>query len=321
MIHKNPEFFILTVESKSANQKITCPECGNDSNIVNDDTRGEIICGDCGIVINDKLIDQGPEWRAFNTMERDKRSRVGSPISYTIHDKGLSTMIDWHDKDIYGKKLPPKTRAQVYRMRKWQIRTRVHSSIARNLAQAMTELDRLSSQLDIPKGVKETSAVMYRRAIERRLIRGRSIEAMVAAAVYAACRLRKVPRTLDELVKYTRVNKKDLGRAYRLMIQRLGIQIPTSNAKDFISRFCADLELSGRVQKKACELIDQACDKAITAGKDPTGLAAAAIYITGILEGERRTQRRIAEVAHVTEVTIRNRYKELIKKLRIFVEV
>jgi len=311
----------LTVESRSVNQKIECPECGNDTNIVNDDTRGEIICGNCGIVISEKIIDQGPEWRAFNTLERDKRSRVGSPISYTIHDKGLSTMIDWHDKDIYGKKLPPKTRAQVYRMRKWQIRTRVHSSIARNLAQAMTELDRLSSQLDIPKGVKETSAVMYRRAIERRLIRGRSIEAMIAAAVYAACRLRKVPRTLDELVKYTRVNKKDLGRAYRLMIQRLGIQIPTSNAKDFISRFCADLELSGRVQKKACELIDQASAKAITAGKDPTGLAAAAIYITGILEGERRTQRRIAEVAHVTEVTIRNRYKELIKKLRIFVEV
>ncbi len=311
----------MTIDSNSVLSKIACPECGNDSNIVNDDTRGEVICGNCGIVISEKIIDQGPEWRAFNTLERDKRSRVGSPISYTIHDKGLSTMIDWHDKDIYGKKLPPKTRAQVYRMRKWQIRTRVHSSIARNLAQAMTELDRLSSQLDIPKGVKETSAVMYRRAIERRLIRGRSIEAMIAAAVYAACRLRKVPRTLDELVKYTRVNKKDLGRAYRLMIQRLGVQIPTSNAKDFISRFCADLELSGRVQKKACELIDQASAKAITAGKDPTGLAAAAIYITGILEGERRTQRRIAEVAHVTEVTIRNRYKELIKKLRIFVEV
>ena len=311
----------MTIDSNSVLSKIVCPECDNDSNIVNDDTRGEIICGNCGIVISEKIIDQGPEWRAFNTLERDKRSRVGSPISYTIHDKGLSTMIDWHDKDIYGKKLPPKTRAQVYRMRKWQIRTRVHSSIARNLAQAMTELDRLSSQLDIPKGVKETSAVMYRRAIERRLIRGRSIEAMIAAAVYAACRLRKVPRTLDELVKYTRVNKKDLGRAYRLMIQRLGIQIPTSNAKDFISRFCADLELSGRVQKKACELIDQATAKAITAGKDPTGLAAASIYITGILEGERRTQRRIAEVAHVTEVTIRNRYKELIKKLRIFVEV
>ena len=311
----------MTIDSNSVLSKIVCPECDNDSNIVNDDTRGEIICGNCGIVISEKVIDQGPEWRAFNTLERDKRSRVGSPISYTIHDKGLSTMIDWHDKDIYGKKLPPKTRAQVYRMRKWQIRTRVHSSIARNLAQAMTELDRLSSQLDIPKGVKETSAVMYRRAIERRLIRGRSIEAMIAAAVYAACRLRKVPRTLDELVKYTRVNKKDLGRAYRLMIQRLGIQIPTSNAKDFISRFCADLELSGRVQKKACELIDQATAKAITAGKDPTGLAAASIYITGILEGERRTQRRIAEVAHVTEVTIRNRYKELIKKLRIFVEV
>ncbi|MHA1144364.1 MAG: transcription initiation factor IIB [Candidatus Helarchaeota archaeon] len=305
----------------SNNERIVCPECGNDTDIVNDVNRGEIICGNCGIVIDQRVIDQGPEWRAFTSDERDKRSRVGSPTSYTIHDKGLSTMIDWHDKDIYGKKLPPKTRAAVYRMRKWQIRTRVHSSIARNLAQAMAELDRLSSQLGIPKGVKETSAVMYRRAIERRLIRGRSIEAMVAASVYAACRIRKVPRTLDELAKFTRVSKKELGRSYRLMIQKLGISIPTANAKDFISRFGADLELSGRIQKKACELIDLATQKGITAGKDPTGLAAAAIYIVGILEGERRTQRKIAEVAHVTEVTIRNRYKELIKKLRISVEV
>ena len=298
----------------------TCPECGNEEVHV-DRSRGEVICAACGIVISDRIIDQGPEWRAFTSDERDKRARVGSPTSYTIHDKGLSTMIDWHDKDIYGKKLPPKTRAQVYRMRKWQIRTRVHSSIARNLAQAMAELDRLSSQLGIPKGVKETSAVMYRRAIERRLIRGRSIEAMVAAAVYASCRIRKVPRTLDELAKYTRINKKELGRSYRLMIQKLGINIPTANAKDFISRFGADLSLSGRIQKKACELLDLATEKGITAGKDPTGLAAASIYIVGILEGERRTQRKIAEVAHVTEVTIRNRYKELIKKLRISVEV
>lgn len=307
-------------DSENGSSPNICPECGNDDVHI-DHSRGEVICSACGIVINDRIIDQGPEWRAFTSDERDKRARVGSPTSYTIHDKGLSTMIDWHDKDIYGKKLPPKTRAQVYRMRKWQIRTRVHSSIARNLAQAMAELDRLSSQLGIPKGVKETSAVMYRRAIERRLIRGRSIEAMVAAAVYASCRIRKVPRTLDELAKYTRINKKELGRSYRLMIQKLGINIPTANAKDFISRFGADLNLSGRIQKKACELLDLASEKGITAGKDPTGLAAAAIYIVGILEGERRTQRKIAEVAHVTEVTIRNRYKELIKKLRISVEV
>lgn len=297
-----------------------CGECGS-SNIHTDYTRGETICSNCGIVISFRNIDQGPEWRAFTSEERNKRSRVGSPSTFTVHDKGLSTMIDWHDKDAYGKKLTPKRRAQIYRLRKWQIRTRVHSSMDRNLAFAMSELDRLSSQLGIPRGVKETAAVLYRRAIERKLIRGRSIEAMIAAAVYAACRERKVPRTLDEIARYSRINRKELGRCYRLLLRELEIIIPQASPIDFIPRFGSELTLSGITQRKAAELVKIAREKGITAGKDPTGLAAAAIYISAIIEGERRTQREIAEVAHVTEVTVRNRYKELVKELNIRVEV
>ncbi|MFX1294729.1 MAG: transcription initiation factor IIB [Promethearchaeota archaeon] len=298
----------------------TCPECGS-KNIIRDNTRGETICENCGLVISAKNIDQGPEWRAFTNEERNKRSRVGSPSTITVHDKGLSTMIDWHDKDAYGKKLTPKRRAQIYRLRKWQIRTRVHSSMDRNLAFAMSELDRLSSQLGIPRGVKENAAVLYRRAIEKKLIRGRSIEAMIAAAVYAACRERKVPRTLDEIAKHSRVSRKELGRCYRLILRELEIIIPMASPVDFIPRFSTELILSGRTQRKAAEIVTLARDKGITAGKDPTGLAAAAIYISAILEGERRTQREIAEVAHVTEVTVRNRYKELVKELSIRVEI
>ncbi len=297
-----------------------CSACGS-LNILQDFTRGEEICRDCGLVISTRNIDQGPEWRAFTNEEHNKRSRVGSPSTFTVHDKGLSTMIDWHDKDAYGKKLTPKRRAQIYRLRKWQIRTRVHSSMDRNLAFAMSELDRLSSQIGIPRGVKETAAVLYRRAIERKLIRGRSIEAMIAAAVYAACRERKVPRTLDEIARHSRVNRKELGRCYRLILRELEIIIPQSNPTDFIPRFGTELTLSGRTQRKAAEIVALARDKGITAGKDPTGLAAAAIYISAILEGERRTQREIAEVAHVTEVTVRNRYKELVKELNLRVEV
>jgi len=307
-------------ETGTDNDTETCSECGS-SDIHVDYTRGETICSNCGIVISARNIDQGPEWRAFTNEERNKRSRVGSPSTFTVHDKGLSTMIDWHDKDAYGKKLTPKRRAQIYRLRKWQIRTRVHSSMDRNLAFAMSELDRLSSQLGIPRGVKETAAVLYRRAIEKKLIRGRSIEAMIAAAVYAACRERKVPRTLDEIARHSRVNRKELGRCYRLILRELDIIIPQSSPIDFIPRFGTELVLSGRTQRKAAEIVTLARDKGITAGKDPTGLAAAAIYISAILEGERRTQREIAEVAHVTEVTVRNRYKELVKELNIRVEV
>ncbi|TFF88450.1 MAG: transcription initiation factor IIB, partial [Promethearchaeota archaeon] len=269
----------------------------------------------------EKEIDQGPEWRAFNTEEKDKRARTGAPTSYTIHDKGLSTIIDWHDKDSYGRKISPKRRAQIYRLRKWQIRTRVHSSSARNLVIAMSELDRLASQLGIPRGVKESAAVIYRRAIEQKIIRGRSIEAMIAAAIYAACRLRKVPRTLDEICQYTRIKRKELGRSYRLIIGRLGVRMPVASPIDYLSRFGEELNISSRTQKRAAELLELAKEKALTAGKDPTGLAAAAIYIVAIQEGERRTQREIAKIAHVTEVTVRNRYKELVKKLHLRVDV
>jgi transcription initiation factor TFIIB len=306
-------------EAEDSEQE-TCTECGS-KDITVDYTRGETICSNCGIVLTSRNIDSGPEWRAFTSEERNKRSRVGSPSTFTVHDKGLSTMIDWHDKDSFGKKLTPKRRAQIYRLRKWQIRTRVHSSMDRNLAFAMSELDRLSSQLGIPRGVKETAAVLYRRAIEKKLIRGRSIEAMIAAAVYAACRERKVPRTLDEIARHSRVNRKELGRCYRLILRELEIIIPMASPVDFIPRFGTELILSGTTQRKAAEIVKMAREKGITAGKDPTGLAAAAIYISAILEGERRTQREIAEVAHVTEVTVRNRYKELVKELNLRVEV
>lgn len=300
--------------------QIACPECGS-TEIISDSTRGERICTNCGAVIDEHIIDEGPEWRAFTSEERNKRSRVGSPTSFAVHDKGLATQIGWEDRDVYGKKLSPRRRAQIYRLRKWQIRTRVHSSMDRNLAYAMSELDRLSSQIGIPRTVKETAAVIYRKAIERHLIRGRSIEAMIAAAVYAAARIRRVPRTLDEIAKNSRISKKELGRCYRLIIRELQIRIPLANPNDYIIRFSAELRLSGHTAQRAIEIIDQAKENGLTAGKDPTGLAAASIYIAGIIEGERRTQREIAETATVTEVTVRNRYKELVRRLGIEITV
>lgn len=282
-----------------------------------DASRGERICGNCGLVLEEKSIDQGPEWRAFSSVEEKNRSRTGSPTTLTVHDKGLSTMIDWRDRDAHGNKLDPSIRAKIYRIRKWQARTRVHSSIDRNLSHAMSELDRLASQLAIPRGIKEASAMVYRKAIDKKLIRGRSIEAMVGAAVYASCRMRKIPRTLDEIGRHSRIKKKELGRCYRLILRELDIKIPLPSPIDFITRFGAELHISGIAQRKAIEFLEKAKKGGITVGKDPTGLAAAALYIATLKEGERRTQREIAEIAHVTEVTVRNRYKELAGFLEI----
>lgn len=297
-----------------------CPECGS-NNIVHDTQRGELVCWNCGLVIEEHIIDQGPEWRAYESKEINKKARTGNPAHLMIHDKGLSTVIDWHDQDIFGKKITPKRRAQVYRMRHWQIRSRVHSSLARNLSKAMGELDRLASQLELPRNIKERAALIYRRAIKGQYIKGKKIGATVAASIYAACRIKKVPRTLEEITKYARVNKKELARNYRFLVESLNLKIPSMNAIDYIPRFGEELHLSPHVQQEACRIIEMAQKKELTIGRDPKGLAAAAIYITGILEGERRTQRDISKISHITEVTIRNRYKEIVRALNLKIDI
>ncbi|MHA1268274.1 MAG: transcription initiation factor IIB [Candidatus Helarchaeota archaeon] len=296
-----------------------CPECKS-TELIRDTRRGETICSNCGLVVLEKEIDLGPEWRSFDS-EQEKRRRTGAPTTYTVHDKGLSTVISWDNKDSYGNKISAKMKAQIFRLRKWQTRTRIHSSIDRNLAIAMAELDRLSSQLGIPRGIKESTAVLYRRATEERLIRGQSIEAMIAAALYCACRIRHVPRTLEEIAGRSYVFKKEIGRCYRLLVKKLGLKIPLASPSEYITRFTNELNLSGNTLRRANEIIQRARECGLTVGKDPTGLAASSIYISSILEGERRTQREIAEVAHVTEVTVRNRYKELVRELGINIEI
>ncbi len=293
-----------------------CPECGSEK-LINDHERGEIVCGDCGLVIDDSIMDMGPEWRAFDSEQRDKRTRVGAPMTYTIHDKGLSTMIDWRNKDIYGRDIPARNRAQWYRLRKWQRKIRISGATERNLAFALSELDRDSSRLGLPRRMREAASVVYRHAVENKLIRGRSIEGVVAASLYAACRKCKVPRTLDEIAEVSRVGKKEVGRTYRFLTRELNIKLPPTSPVDYVPRFASELNLSGEVQSKAIDIIGKAMDKGLTSGKGPTGVAAAALYIASVLLGERKTQRDVAEVAGVTEVTIRNRYKEISEEIEM----
>ncbi|MEE8181923.1 MAG: transcription initiation factor IIB [Candidatus Thorarchaeota archaeon] len=295
----------------------TCSECGG-TEVVQDLEKGERICAACGLVISDHRIDTGPEWRAFTADEKDARSRTGAPTNYAIHDKGLSTMIDWRDHDSQGKRFTAKKRSEIYRLRKWQIRTRVHSSVDRNLAQAMSELDRLASQLGLTRSIKELAALLYRKLIIRRLARSRSIDAMVGASIYAACRLRSAPRSLEEISRHSRVTKKKIGQHYRLLVEKLGLRMPISQPANYVPRFITQLGLPGKVQRKVLEILEDAKkQRSLITGRDPRGLAAAAIYIASILEDSRVTQRDIAMAAGVTEVTVRNRYKELVKRLNI----
>ncbi|MCK5593230.1 transcription initiation factor IIB, partial [Candidatus Bathyarchaeota archaeon] len=295
-----------------ARQRLTdkCQECGS-LNLIHDYDSGETICGDCGLVLREQTMDKGPEWRAFTREEKASRSRVGVPMSYSVHDKGLSTAIGRIDRDAFGRKLPLATRLQMWRLRKWQIRSRVHSSVDRNLAQAMAELDRLADKVYLPASVKEKAAVTYRKALDKGLVRGRSIAAIAAASLYAACRTTSTPRTLREISEASLVDKKDVARCYRLLLRELDIKMPIANPLTYISKIAERTGISGPTQGDAIKILRDARRLRASAGKDPMGLAAAALYIACLMNNEKKTQKDIAEAAGVTEVTVRNRYKTL----------
>ena len=297
----------------------TCPEC-HSAEIISDVKRGEIACIHCGLILDSNIIDPRAEWRAFNLQDFTRKSRTGSPISMTLHDKGLSTMIDWRDRDAFGKKLSPARRTQAYRLRKWQIRMRVHSSLDRNLAFAMSELDRLCSQMILSNSVKESAALLYRQTVKRNLIRGRSIESMLGASIYASCRIHKIPRTLEDFALNSRINKRGLGRCFRLILRELNIQIPSASPNRFISKFANDLNVSTNAQVKAIRILNVARRIGLTSGRDPVGLAAASLYIVSLQNGLGKTQKEIAQIACITEVTVRNRYKELVRCLHLRTE-
>jgi transcription initiation factor TFIIB len=292
----------------------TCPEC-HSTRLMRDYECAEIVCMNCGFVLAAKITDRGPEWRAFDDEQRAKRTRVGAPLTYTIHDKGLSTMIDWHDRDVYGKSLSPGQKAQVYRLRKWQRRIRVSDATERNLAFALSEITKIANNLNLPKSILETASVIYRKAVKERLIRGRSIQGVTAAAIYLACRQCSLARTLEEIAQASSVNKKEVGRSYRFLIKELNYSIPPLRPSQYITKFSNQLTMQGKVEEIAHKILGAAKELKLTSGRGPTGIAAAASYIASVLTGERKTQREIAEIAQVTEVTIRNRYKELVERL------
>jgi len=303
-------------EKQKIEETVKCPECKS-THLSRDFSRAELVCEDCGLVIDDDFIDHGPEWRAFDSDQREKRARTGAPMTYTIHDKGLSTMISWQNRDSYGKCIPTRNRAQLYRLRKWQRRVRISGATERTLAIALSGLDRLASSMSLPRTVRETAAMIFRKAALKKLVRGRSIEGVTAASLYAACRQCNVPRTLDEISNTARISRKEIGRTYRYISRELELKLMPTSPQDYIPRFCSALNLSADVQAKTLEILQEATRRELTSGRGPTGIAAASIYIASVLCGERRTQREVAETAGVTEVTIRNRYKELAEKLDI----
>jgi len=301
-----------TTEKEGEGQQ--CPECSSE-NLVTSGDSNEVVCEDCGLVIEEQMIDRGPEWRAFNHSERESKSRVGAPTTQTMHDKGLTTQIDWKNKDAYGRSLSSEKRSQMSRLRKWQERIRTKDASERNLQFALSEIDRMASALGVPRSVREVSSVIYRRALKEDLIRGRSIEGVATSCLYAGCRQEGIPRSLEEVSEVSRVEKKETGRTYRYVAQELSLEMEPVDPKEYVPRFSSDLGVSEEVKVKANEIIDKSAEQGLLSGKSPTGFAAAAIYAASLLCNDKKTQREVAEVAQVTEVTIRNRYQEQIEAM------
>jgi transcription initiation factor TFIIB len=299
------------VEHERDEDVTVCPECGG--NVVTDEEHGETVCSDCGLVIESDSVDRGPEWRAFDSAERDSKSRVGAPTTKMMHDKGLSTNIGWQNKDAYGNTLSPRQRQQMQRLRTWNERFRTRDSKERNLKQALGEIDRMASALGLPENVRETASVIYRRALDEDLLPGRSIEGVATAALYAAARQAGTPRSLDEIAAVSRVEKMELTRTYRYIVRELKLEIQPADPEQYVPRFISDLDLSDETERQARELLRAGKGRGVHSGKSPVGLAAAAVYAAALLTNEKVTQSEVSAVANISEVTIRNRYKELLE--------
>jgi transcription initiation factor TFIIB len=266
-----------------------CLRCGKNS-LLTDEETGEQFCAKCGFVISEKSQESGPEWRSFQKDGGSDPARTGAPSSLTIHDMGLSTVINPINKDASGKPLSTSMKSTIERLRTWDSRSQVHEPIDRNLRQALSELNKLKDKVTVSANVLEKAAYIYRKALEKKLVRGRSISAMIAASLYAACRDAETPRTLKDVADAANVKRKDIARCYRLLYHELELKMPVVDSVQCIARISSKLEIPEKTKRYAVKVLQEAqCVK----------------------NGVSITQRDLAEAAGVTEVTIRNRYKGL----------
>ncbi len=286
-----------------------CPECAAEQLTWNKD-KGEVTCKGCGLVLDDKLFDFGQEWREFDSEGSENRRRTGAPLTYTQEDRGLGTAIGTK-ADLH--KLSKKDKDKFYRLRLWQ--RRVSTAIESNLRLALSEIKRIVSVLGLPNYVEEEISRIYTEAVQRGLVRGHSTEAVVAGVVYAVLRMYDIPRTLNEVSEVTGIDKKKVAKNFKYVSRNLNIRTLPIDPTNYVARFASELKLNPGTQTKALDIVQVATKEEITSGRSPKGIAAGALYIASKIHNERKTQAEIAKVADVTEVTVRNSYKELIENL------
>ena len=297
--------------------KLVCKTCSQSSEVITDAESGEIICTSCGMVSsNDKAIQQGTqERRAFDYEQMKDRSRVGMPMTLTRHDKGLSTIIGRPNRDASGKGLDDSMRSMMQRLRTWDHRIQVSSPTDRNLARAFELLEMLKGKLGLPDNVIEKAAYIYRKVQQLGMVKGRTIAATLAASIYVASREAGVPRTLAEIASLSNTSYKDLSRVYRLIVLNLDLKVPMVDPVKCVAKIANKIDVSEKTKRNAINYMHNVITRGIAAGKDPMGLAGAVLYLSCIQSDEHRTQLDVASASGVTEVTLRNRCKELNTKI------
>lgn len=292
-----------------------CPICKRNDKIITDTGSGEVICSNCGTVVSDKVQDIGrPERQAFNVEEKN-RIRTGMPASIAFADMGLATIIAKHDRDASGHPLNAEMRARMQRLRKWDLRTHSISPNDRNLIRAFNELNMIKDKLALSDAVVEKAAYIYRKIQQRGLVRGRTISGIMSSAVYIACREIGTPYTLREIAAVGNVKRKDMARNFRKMVYELDLKSPNIELMKCISKVANKANLTENTKREAIGIMKVVSKRQLSAGKDPLGLAACVLYISCLKTGENKTQTQIAKASGITDVTLRNRYKELKNKL------
>jgi len=289
--------------------KQRCPRCGKNTIII-DVEIAELICGRCGYVISERLEDSGPEWRSF-TDDKTNKARTGAGTSLTMHDYGLATVINPINSDSVGKPLPYSMKKTFKRLRVWDSRSQVHDSVDRNMRHAFMELGKMKDKLALSDAVIEKTAYIYRKALDKKLVRGRSITAVIAASLYAACRDTGTPRNLNDITAAINIKRKDLALSYRMLVKELGLKMPVVDSVQCVARIASKIGLSEKTKRYAVKILKKAKQNEMSAGKDPMGMAASALYISTLRMGMNCSQKIIAQAAGVTEVTLRNRCKDL----------
>ncbi|HXQ91520.1 MAG TPA: TFIIB-type zinc ribbon-containing protein [Nitrososphaerales archaeon] len=293
-----------------------CPNCRG--MLIGDQEKGEILCPHCGFVAVDQSIDTAPEWKQLDYEERSKRMRVGLPASFALHDYGLSTDISGDNRDSHGRYLDQTNRQSAQRMQKWQRRIRTSAQGERSLANALTKITEAADQLRLPAPIVEEASHIFRKSAKQSVSKSKSIAGMAAASIYLACRRSKVNRSLREISKAAGTQERSSARYFRLLLNEVEKNyVPPPTVQKYISKLVNKEKINPKVERIALDLADRATESEISSGKTPSGLAAAYVYIASVLCSEHIPQREIAEIAEVTEVTVRNRCREILEKFTI----